>query len=66
MSARDWPLPADSNTDTSAFMEHRGDTARGEFNDQQLADALEVSVPHAHDIIEDVTETRVEDLGEWE
>lgn len=65
MNAKPWPLPKDSNTDTSAFMEHRGGTSRGEMNDQQLADALDVSVGEAHARIEDVTEHRSTDL-DWD
>lgn len=58
--ARKWPMP--ENTGSSAYMEHRGPTRRGEMTDQQLAEALDVSVPHAHEMIEGVTEHRTTDL----
>lgn len=60
--AKPWPLPEDSKTDKSGFMEHRGGTSRGEFNDQQLASALDVSTNTAHEMIEGVTEHRTTDL----
>lgn len=68
MSDKKWPFPEDSKTDKSGYMEHRGGNAggkapeRGEFNDQGLASALDVSVNTAHEMIEDVTEHRSTDL----
>lgn len=66
--AKPWPLPEDSNTDKSAFMEHRGKNQggkapeRGGMSDTSLANALDVSVSKAHEMIEGVTEHRSTDL----
>lgn len=64
MSKRKWDLPEDSSGQ-SGFMEHRGNKPeRGEMNDVALAEALDVGVAHAHDMIEGVTEHRTTDLDD--
>jgi hypothetical protein len=65
MPDKKWDLPADSGSNKSGYMEHRGNTPeRGEMNDQQLADALDIGVQDAHARIEDVTEHRTTDLSD--
>lgn len=68
--AKDWPFPQDSKTDTSGYMEHRSGRSGGKapdssgMTDNELAEALEISVREAHDRIDDVREARAVDLGE--
>ena len=50
--------------DVGNFWQDAGRTGRGEMNDQRLADAIDVGVTHAHEMIEDVTEHRSADLLE--
>lgn len=68
MSARHWPLPADSGSSKiDAYKEqstdHRVD--RGRLNDDRLAGELDISVQEAHRHIEDVTEHRTTDLDDF-
>jgi len=68
MGDKKWPLPQDSGSNRSGFMEHRSGHSGGRapdrsgMNDQGLSDALDIGVQNAHEKIEDVTEHQTWDL----